>query len=316
MVVPLVPSHVFRNPSAAASLSAWLASSQTQPQERALVGSFLQLFMQGPPRPQTAVPAIQAPRPAPAAAAQAAAADDEATPRHELTATGVSAVVHRRPCTADAAPARIASGAPAAAAERPASAGGAPVAAPDWVTTNEQFYGFREMYPDIYASAAAATKARPAPNLTFKSAYSDSLKAGSGDYWKQFLCTTYETTNQAVHKPNRDAQAAKEAGFFTWMQKQRLYYGEYLSEGAAAKVDAALAAAGAARKSELLAAARLLFAVVRPEKCAIATAAGCLPSRCIAAVNASRDSTPQLPLGAHSCLGALAAFQTNVSVLH
>ena len=149
-----------------------------------------------------------------------------------------------------------------------AAAGGAPLTAPDWVTTNEQFYGFRDTYPEIYAVAAAATRARPAPNLTFRSEYSDSLKAGSGEYWKRFLQTTNERTNKAVHKPNLEYQARKDAGFFAWMQKQRLYYGEFLTDAAAAKVDAALESANGQRRTEILAATRLIFAIVRPEKCA------------------------------------------------
>lgn len=58
--------------------------------------------------------------------------------------------------------------------------------------------------------------------MTFKSEYSESLKKGSGEYWKQFLATTYETTNKSVHKTNLDYQVRKEAGFCGWMKKQQL----------------------------------------------------------------------------------------------
>ena len=143
------------------------------------------------------------------------------------------------------------------------------VSAPDWVTTNEQFYGFRDMYPELYDAAAAATRARPAENLTFKSAYSDSLKAGSGEYWKQFLCTTYGRTNASVHKGAAEASAALDPGFVAWVQKQRLYYGDLLTDAAAAKMDTALAQATAQKRGELLAAMRLMFAAARPDKCAL-----------------------------------------------
>lgn len=136
------------------------------------------------------------------------------------------------------------------------------------MTTNEQFYGFRELYPDIYAAAAIATKVWPASNHAFKSEYSELLKKGSGEYWKQHLRSTYESTNQAVHKPNHEYQVRKEAGFFYWMRKQRLYYGALLTEAATEKLDGLLEGASAQRKTAILAAARLLFAIIRPEKCA------------------------------------------------
>ena len=63
-------------------------------------------------------------------------------------------------------------------------------------------------------------------------------------------------------------QAQKDKGFFAWMSKQRLYYGAVLTAPAAARVDAALAAAAPATRLQLLAAARLLYAIAQPEKCA------------------------------------------------
>jgi hypothetical protein len=69
-----------------------------------------------------------------------------------------------------------------------------------WITTNEAFYGFRELYPETYNEAATATRARPGPNLMFLSEYAESMKRGTGS-WKNMKSTT-EAVNQSVHPPS------------------------------------------------------------------------------------------------------------------
>ena len=215
------------------------------------------------PRPATAPRSASASRPATPQAANVVAATTSQGP--ELAAVGSRSTLNSRPATATTAAGRppLAT----AASPRPATAEAAATAA-DWVTTNEQFYGFRDLYPELYEAAASATKALPAPNLAFKSEYSESLKKGSGEYWKQFLQTTNERLNKAVHKPNKEYQARKDAGFYYWLRKQRLYYGDFLTEVAATRLDAALEAADTTGKAELLAATRILFAIIQPNRCA------------------------------------------------
>jgi hypothetical protein len=287
MLAVAVPSQLFRDPSASGVISTWL-STNASPQERALTSSFLSLLTSTSPHLYTSPP------PAPKPVAKHHAPDPVSVEPFE--ATGISTKLHVRPSTAAsiskglppsppeaAVPANVRPAtaactkkgrqsspteAPVPVSVRPSTASSMPMTASQWITTNEQFYGFRELYPDIYAAAASATKARPASNNAFKSEYSESLKKGSGEYWKQCLRSTYESTNQAVHKPNHEYQVKKEAGFFYWMRKQRLYYGELLTEDVAEKLDGLLEGASAQGKTDILAAARLLFAIIRPEKCA------------------------------------------------
>ena len=279
MVVPLVAQAEFRDPAAAPAVRHYLQHSAT-PIEAAAVAALLQACKVGSVRPASAAPALQRSRAGQSLASAAGDAADAPT-----ATTGVGAPLQPRPSSASAAKSQRQTQASAAASTAQAdlmpAALPAPAAvcfqAPDWVTTNDQFYGFRELHPEIYSAAAEATKARPAPNLTFRSAYSDSLKAGAGNVWKQYLCTTNELVNRRVHKPDGATQAQKGSSFCAWMRKQRLYYGELMTEAAAARLDAALEAATSEERLRLLAAARLLYSIVQPERCWAVRALESLP---------------------------------------
>lgn len=54
--------------------------------------------------------------------------------------------------------------------------------------------------------------------------------------------------------------------FFDWVQRQRLYYGDLLTDTAAVRMDQMLQQADQASKSELLEALRLLYAAVQPDR--------------------------------------------------
>lgn len=64
---------------------------------------------------------------------------------------------------------------------------------------NDQFFGFRKLYPAVYNAAAEASRAVPAPNMLFNSEYADSLKRGAGPYWRRFLQTTNQVVNNSVY---------------------------------------------------------------------------------------------------------------------
>lgn len=68
-----------------------------------------------------------------------------------------------------------------------------------WITMNDQFFGFRKLYPAVYNAAAEASRAVPAPNMLFNSEYADSLKRGAGPYWRRFLQTTNQVVNNSVY---------------------------------------------------------------------------------------------------------------------
>lgn len=281
MTVVAVPQHIFRDPAAAAAASSWL-SSLASPQERALLASFFGLFS-GPSSTRKALAA----QCSPALQTGAAALRPGSAGRHSAQ----GAPVRQRPSTAGAArtgarqcprsPAvesarpgsaaapRMSSTLAASAAERcrPSTAGCTRAA--DWLTTNEQFYGLRDAYPDLYAAALRATQALPVDAGTFRSEYAESLKNGARDFWKRYLCTTYESANQQLHGLEPCNDASKQAGLARWVQRQRLHYGVCLTDAAANTVDDALVnGAGPQQQASVLAAVRLLYAVVQPDKCA------------------------------------------------
>lgn len=161
-----------------------------------------------------------------------------------------------------------------------------------WITMNDQFYGFRKLYPTIYNAAAEASRAVPAPNMLFSSEYAQSLKLGAGPYWNRFLQTTNQAVSGSVYASTMEQkvclrwtsaqhvnpcsgtklsssshmQASHDQCFFNWVQRQRLYYGDLLTDAAAAKMDQMLEEADDAVKCELLDALRMLYAAVQPTR--------------------------------------------------
>jgi hypothetical protein len=135
----------------------------------------------------------------------------------------------------------------------------------DWITTNEHYYGFQELYPALYNAAAAATRAKTARNLSHYSEYSESLRNTSVDMSKSGFCSTYEATNKRLY-PAQCSSTAQHAGFVDWVQKQRMYYGRLLNESAAARFEHVFKAAGAQQQATMLAALRLLYAVAQPDR--------------------------------------------------
>eukprot|EP00892_Ulva_mutabilis_P011736 jgi/Ulvmu1/8935/UM005_0026.1 len=142
----------------------------------------------------------------------------------------------------------------------------APVHTSAWMTTNDQYYGFRRLYPAVYKTAAEASKAVPAANMLFTSEYADSLKKGAGPYWRRFLQTTNQVINNSARPPKLDDQVKQDQCFFSWMQRQRLYYGDLLSDSAAARLDQMMGQADQAGKLELLESVRLLYAALQPDR--------------------------------------------------
>lgn len=58
----------------------------------------------------------------------------------------------------------------------------------------------RDAHPEVYKQAVDAGRAHPMPNLTYKSAWGDSLKTGSEKYGKHEQGTTYQRYNNEVFK--------------------------------------------------------------------------------------------------------------------
>lgn len=194
-----------------------------------------------------------------------------------------------------------------------------------WMTMNDQFYGFRKLYPNVYNTAAQASRAVPAPNMLFSSEYADSLKVrlatlGKCSCWQvlsavvldccrkaqghtgdvssrpptklsTILCTLLRLTTRfasliVLYRCQRLDRLHWNYGefvqvqmnhqcFFSWMQRQRLYYGDLFTDATAAKMDHMLRHADKTSKQELLQALRLLYAALQPDRCSSVLSVQC-----------------------------------------
>lgn len=95
------------------------------------------------------------------------------------------------------------------------------------VTTYHLAFHLAQMFPQLYAQAMVATKARPGAKAHGASDWGDSLKKAADAGWSaRFLRSVYDLMNAEVHPDatGRDNKTEGEAGFFRWLAKQRAYY--------------------------------------------------------------------------------------------
>ena len=99
-------------------------------------------------------------------------------------------------------------------------------------TTNKMFYGIQEVSPEIYAELLEISKPEQVDNRNFSSQYDL-----GGDGFDAFMKnTSYGEANELVANTISGSSAAQERSFATWMQRQKLYYSDLLSEEGMAKV--------------------------------------------------------------------------------
>lgn len=163
-----VPSTIFKDPDSASRLQLWLEHCSAQQRHICLKllaslngsGSF------GGPGAKTVCVTS---RPSTATGCRGVAS---------ITAQGQKcSLAPRRPQTANARPRAchehpLGANTIAAGKDNPTM----PMCTSAWMTTNDQFYGFRRLYPAVYNTAAEASRAVPAANMLFTSEYADSLK--------------------------------------------------------------------------------------------------------------------------------------------
>lgn len=196
-----VHASIFKDPEAASRLQLWLGNASSQQRQVCLK---LLSSLNGGGHVGTVVAQVgAASRPSTASGCRGSSS---------LAADGQKCMLtRRRPQTAGPTPRNAPDRVPEhiATAEKQANV----VSMQDnaWITMNDQFYGFRQLYPSIYNAAAEASRAVPAPNMLFSSEYADSLKRGAGPYWRRFLQTTNQIVNESLYSSNMENKVRLDA---------------------------------------------------------------------------------------------------------
>jgi len=138
-----------------------------------------------------------------------------------------------------------------------------PVADAANMTTFQATHGLSSFYPKTYAKAEEAGRAVPEPNLTFMSAWGESLKNRAAETWAPLLKTMKEVVDESVWGPAAPAGTPDER-LLEWLKRQRLYYADLLTPAAAARLDALLPRCTVAQRKELLLALRSLHTAASP----------------------------------------------------
>lgn len=191
----IVHASVLKDPEAGSRLQLWLGNATSQ--QRQVCLKLLSSLNGGGCYLGTASGPVGAPsRPSTASGCRGSSS---------LTAEGQKCMLTpRRPQTAGPTLRNAPEGAPDASSTHQKQANVVSMQANAWITMNDQFYGFRKLYPSIYNAAAVASRAVPAPNMLFTSEYADSLKRGAGPYWRRFLQTTNQLVNESIYPSNME----------------------------------------------------------------------------------------------------------------
>ena len=125
-------------------------------------------------------------------------------------------------------------------------------------TSNKLSYGASEIDPELYRSMQDVVRPIRAPNVTLRSEWGESLAWAEKQRAKKTAGaqkqsqTTYDRLNDSVYPEFLSSRNLQNDQFFEWVRRQRLYYGDILSEEATQAVDEWLDQASDEERQEFL----------------------------------------------------------------
>ncbi|GMH44776.1 hypothetical protein BSKO_12728 [Bryopsis sp. KO-2023] len=133
-------------------------------------------------------------------------------------------------------------------------------------TSYQKAFGMRDSNPDIYSIAVNAGRARPMPNLTYKSSWGDTLKSASGRLSERNNKTTYQRFNEEVFNKPTETMITKTKGFLNWFKRNQLYYGDLVPQSVATCIDSLLENSDISEQQEVMEVFEKLHAVLAPNR--------------------------------------------------